>query len=465
VLQSFGNSVVSLATADFQTEIGGNFAHGANGGEGSLGHVVSHGVVGCISEVFQGGNCAAGAAGGAAAALYAGHMKGVNGDKPLSEEDREQQICTAGLISGLSGSLFSEGDFTNASLAGSVGASAYRNNFLTHQEWEQQNTAREQCKAGSDAACEIAALLQERDVEREHQLAHCVGDYSTDCLVLRATLREAAASFAEASARGQIPGVESFDATSFVANYGLNATDVALYADDKDLGLWQWSRLAGDAYVSDSARIFMSGSRSEIQELVKAPVVNNVLIMGGELDGGGSAGRVRLSTGSRRPVVAERWSGGGHGEREASVTATNRGTRPDFYVSPNGEAVEGTLYRYSDSAYADDILQNGGSPGIDGRGHYLGTEALDTASSVRDRYQIAPEWSNPTVRGELDSIQLYDPNTGAWRLQTPTSNGNTTTFPEPYTSAYPEYGAGGARQYITNPNTPLRYDNVDIIGD
>lgn len=145
--------------------------------------------------------------------------------------------------------------------------------------------------------------------------------------------------------------------------------------------------------------------------------------------------------------------------------APNAGTRPDFYVSPNGEAVEGTLYRYSDSAYADDILQNSGSPGIDGRGHYLGTEALGSASSVRDRYQIAPEWSNPTVRGELDSIQLYDPNTGTWRLQTPTSNGNTTTIPEPYTSAYPEYGTGGARQYITDQNTSFRYDNVDIIGD
>ncbi|PXW72724.1 hypothetical protein C7964_101840 [Loktanella sp. PT4BL] len=151
--------------------------------------------------------------------------------------------------------------------------------------------------------------------------------------------------------------------------------------------------------------------------------------------------------------------------RATPDVATNGGNRPDFYVSPNGEAVEGTLYRYSDSVYADDILQNGGSPAIDGRGHYLGTEALDSASSVRDRYQIAPEWSNPTVRGELDSIQLYDPNTSTWRLQTPTSNGNTTTIPEPYTSAYPEYGTGGARQYTTDPNTPIRYDNVDIIGD
>ena len=147
------------------------------------------------------------------------------------------------------------------------------------------------------------------------------------------------------------------------------------------------------------------------------------------------------------------------------VPDSNGGTRPNFYVSPNGEAVEGTLYRYSDSTYADDILQNFGSPAIDGRGHYLGTEALDSASSVRDRYQIAPEWSNPTVRGELDSMQLYDPNTSTRRLRTPTSNGNTTTIPEPYTSAYPEYGTGGARQYITDPKTSLRYDNVDIIGD
>jgi hypothetical protein len=104
------------------------------------------------------------------------------------------------------------------------------------------------------------------------------------------------------------------------------------------------------------------------------------------------------------------------------------------------------------------------SPAIDGRGHYLGTESLSSVYEVMDRYQISSDWSYPSVRGQLNSLQLYDSKTGTWNLQTPTTLGNTTSIPEPYTSAYPEFGAGGARQYITSPNTPLKYDNVRILG-
>jgi hypothetical protein len=42
-------SVVALGLADVQTGIGDVFANGANGGEGSLGHVMLHGLAGCVA--------------------------------------------------------------------------------------------------------------------------------------------------------------------------------------------------------------------------------------------------------------------------------------------------------------------------------------------------------------------------------------------------------------------------------
>ncbi|MDD8023532.1 MAG: DUF637 domain-containing protein [Paracoccaceae bacterium] len=68
---SFINSVVALGLADAQTGIGGVFADGANGGEGSLGHVLLHGLAGCVAAEAQGADCAAGAAG----AIYSGMQK------------------------------------------------------------------------------------------------------------------------------------------------------------------------------------------------------------------------------------------------------------------------------------------------------------------------------------------------------------------------------------------------------
>lgn len=69
---SFISSVAALGLADAQTKIGGIFAGGANGGEGSLGHVVLHGLAGCVAAEAQGGDCASGAANGMAAAVRGG---------------------------------------------------------------------------------------------------------------------------------------------------------------------------------------------------------------------------------------------------------------------------------------------------------------------------------------------------------------------------------------------------------
>ncbi len=158
VLQSFGNSVVSLATADIQTAIGGQFkdadGNDINGGEGSFGHVFSHSMLGCVSEALQGGSCAAGAAGGAIAAGLSGYWN-ANGTT-LSDKEQQQ---VASLLGGLGASLFSEGDYSNASLAGGIAQSAMANNRQLHRsevEWIKENAnafRRKLC--ASEGVCDL----------------------------------------------------------------------------------------------------------------------------------------------------------------------------------------------------------------------------------------------------------------------------------------------------------------------
>ncbi|MEM9845548.1 MAG: DUF637 domain-containing protein, partial [Pseudomonadota bacterium] len=70
--RSLVRSVVALGLADTQNVIGDIFENGANGGEGSLGHILLHGIAGCAAAEAQGPNCAAGATAGIAEAIYAG---------------------------------------------------------------------------------------------------------------------------------------------------------------------------------------------------------------------------------------------------------------------------------------------------------------------------------------------------------------------------------------------------------
>ncbi len=117
-----------------------------------------------------------------ASALYAGYMNSQPDGPVLSAEDQAakdaQETRTAGLISGLAGSLFSEGDFTNASLAGSVGASAYRNNYLTHQEAADLQAELALCE--QDETCDPYDVIEKyRDISRQNDvdlLAECAAD-------------------------------------------------------------------------------------------------------------------------------------------------------------------------------------------------------------------------------------------------------------------------------------------------
>ena len=126
--------------------------------------------------------------------------------------------------------------------------------------------------------------------------------------------------------------------------------------------------------------------------------------------------------------------------------------RPDFYVTPEGDVMPATGYRYMDSKYAEQTMESMSAPGS-----YFGFEKYDSASVAQDKFQIAPHWSDSKMRGEFDTLQVIDD------AYVPTTMGNTTNIPEPITVSYPEYGSGGIPQLKVDK--VITFTEVVIIGD
>ncbi|MEJ8563508.1 filamentous hemagglutinin N-terminal domain-containing protein [Yoonia sp. GPGPB17] len=142
---SFVSSVVALGLADTQNEIGDLFsdANGnpINGGEGSLGHVLLHGMAGCAAAEAQGADCAAGAAGGISSALLSGYFERnpYEVDPALSPTDQEAarrayEADLSELVATAAGFLASSGKAENVSAAAAIGLSATQHNRQMHPD-------------------------------------------------------------------------------------------------------------------------------------------------------------------------------------------------------------------------------------------------------------------------------------------------------------------------------------------
>ena len=128
------------------------------------------------------------------------------------------------------------------------------------------------------------------------------------------------------------------------------------------------------------------------------------------------------------------------------------GRTTDFYVTPNGDSVPATGYRYMDSKYAEQTMKSMSAPGS-----YFGFEKFDSASAAQDAFQISKEWSNCKLRGEFDTLQVID------EMYVPKAYGDKGPGLEPFTRCYPEYGKGGCQQFIYKGT--INFKNVDIIED
>ena len=70
-------------------------------------------------------------------------------------------------------------------------------------------------------------------------------------------------------------------------------------------------------------------------------------------------------------------------------------------------------------------------------------------------------WSDGRLRGEFDTLQLYD--NGEVQARVPNWAGDTDKSKfEPFADAYPEYGSGGADQ-LQADGRKIDFDKVDIL--
>ncbi len=129
-----------------------------------------------------------------------------------------------------------------------------------------------------------------------------------------------------------------------------------------------------------------------------------------------------------------------------------RESRADFYVTPSGDVVPSVGYRYMSSNNATSVLNTGKQYST-----YIGFNKYDSAYKARDAFQISPNWSDCKIRGTFDTLQVIDD------MYVPTTLGNTTTIPEPFTTSYPKYGSGGIQQFRVDK--VISFQEVKIIGD
>ena len=131
------STVANLAMADIQYAIGeigvirdadGNITKTDKNWEGSAGHILLHGIVGCAAAAAQNASCAAGAAGGIAQGLYAGTIPGSG---PISDEQQQKNAEFLGAVAGF---FLSGGQAQNVTAAASIARSGLTNNRQLHRE-------------------------------------------------------------------------------------------------------------------------------------------------------------------------------------------------------------------------------------------------------------------------------------------------------------------------------------------
>ncbi|MDA0150102.1 RHS repeat-associated core domain-containing protein [Vibrio sp. LaRot3] len=146
-------------------------------------------------------------------------------------------------------------------------------------------------------------------------------------------------------------------------------------------------------------------------------------------------------------------------------------SKPDFYVGPAGpeSTLPSTGYRYMDSSFADITMETKSAPLS-----YFGFSDFKNASKARDAFQIyydpkdpVGSWSDARLKGEFDTLQLYD-NDGKPIVRVPFEDGDNGEKLEPFTSFYPDFGKGGEFQLVPldMENKPfINFDNVTLIDE
>ena len=124
------------------------------------------------------------------------------------------------------------------------------------------------------------------------------------------------------------------------------------------------------------------------------------------------------------------------------------GSKTDFYVTPSGDVVPATGYRYisENASYLDDMSKSMTIP----------ANADGTYFSFND-YNIANPGAlqvphDASIKVSFDTLQIIDD------ISVPYGNWGKASYLEPLTTDFPQFGAGGATQVITHSN--IKIDSI-----
>ena len=129
---------------------------------------------------------------------------------------------------------------------------------------------------------------------------------------------------------------------------------------------------------------------------------------------------------------------------ESGVGESGRAT--DFYVSPNGDIVPATGYRYvsENASYLDDMTNNMTIP-ANADGTYFSFNNYDVANP--SALQVPHDAS---VKVSFDTLQIIDD------ISVPYGNWGKASYLEPITTDFPQFGSGGATQVITHSRIKIK---------
>ena len=128
------------------------------------------------------------------------------------------------------------------------------------------------------------------------------------------------------------------------------------------------------------------------------------------------------------------------GGETASGNVGAGGRKTDFYVTPSGDVVPATGYRYvsEKASYLDSMSKSMSIPPNES-GTYFSFNRYDVANP--DALQVPHDAS---VRVEFDTLQIIDD------ISVPYGNWGKAPYLEPITKDFPQFGNGGATQVITH---------------
>lgn len=125
----------------------------------------------------------------------------------------------------------------------------------------------------------------------------------------------------------------------------------------------------------------------------------------------------------------------------------------DFYVTPDGNVIPATGYRYmpSDASYIDELKKTMEIPAR-ADGTYISFDKFDTPSS--GKLQVPHD---AALRGSFDTLQIVDD------VKIPHGEWGKADWLEPITKDFPDFGEGGATQAVTNK--AIKLDSLEDLNN